>query len=373
MGEPKMISARVEREYDFIRNQWENNVFFLIHDSALYSSFLAEISPVQLHTLVTLALFMDERGKIEISVADMAKALAISFHQVHKRIEDLLNFRFHDQPILHLSRPRGKGGDDRISLTILPLSPITIHDAEGERKETPVFNAQNPDYLYGFLQSMMGVEELDEADKEMIRKLQDYPLELPPQVIEVLIEHVFDYKGRFDRQYLLTIAQSWSFACIQTREQALQWIEETSKFTRATHDLDAETYLAQYLRERLQKQPTGTQISMIHQLLASPYEMEPACVEVLIDHVVAQQTLSKGKPDFPKRYVEVIVQEWLKRGIRTRQAALAAIDEWNASHALQLPETAGEGRVRPPAVQRREKSGKVRSPYLEKLRKAGAR
>jgi hypothetical protein len=372
MSEQKMISARVEREYDFVRNQWENNVYFQIHDSALYSMFLAEITPIQLHTLVTLALFMDETGKIEISVADMAKALSISFHQVNKRIEDLLNFRFRDKPIIHVTRPQGRSDGDTISVEFLPISPITIHDGSEEKAEPPAFSPQNPDYLYGFLQSMMGVQELSDADKEILKKLQDYPLELPPQVIEVLIEHVFEYKGFFDRQYLMTIATSWSFACIQTKEQAYQWIEETSKFTSAVQELDAKSYLSQYLRDRLKRQPTGTQIGVIHQLLEKPYEFEPACVEVLIEHVVSQQILSKGKPDFPKRYVEVIAQEWMERGVRTRQSALEAIAEWNASHALQLP-NAGDSKERPILPAKREKPVKVRSAYIEKLRKAGAR
>ncbi|GIM48044.1 hypothetical protein DNHGIG_35930 [Collibacillus ludicampi] len=373
MSEQKMISARVEREYDFVRNQWDNNVFFQIHDSALYSFFLAEISPMQLHTLVTLALFMDESGKIEISVADMAKALSISFHQVNKRIEDLLNFRFRDKPIIHVTRPQGKTDSDKISVEFLPISPITIHDGNVGAAESVAFTPQNPDYLYGFLQNMMGVQELSDADREILKKLQDYPLELPPQVIEVLIEHVFEYKGFFDRQYLMTIATSWSFACIQTKEQAVQWIEETSKFTSAVQELDAKSYLTQYLRDRLKRQPTGTQIGIIHQLLEKPYEFEPGCVEVLIEHVISQQILSKGKPDFPKRYVEVIAQEWLERGVRTRQTALEAIAEWNASHALQLPNTSADTKERPLIQQKREKPVKVRSSYIEKLRKAGAR
>ncbi|WP_018133300.1 DnaD domain protein [Effusibacillus pohliae] len=371
MSDFRMISTRIEKEYDPLLNEWESRIQFVVHDRALYSGFLADIPPLQLHTLICLCLFMKDSGKIEISVADLARALGISFDQAKKRIDSLLAFRYQDKPIVHVNKTRELNDpNERLSLSILPVSPITFVDERTE-KQSPPIASDNADYLFEYLRLMLGVDRLPEQDRELLVALQHYPYELPPQVIEVLIEHVMEYKQTFDRQYLMTIAHSWSIAGIYTKEQALRWIRETKMLTSPAKSEDApEAYLLQYLRERIRKQPSAVQINMVFQLLDEPFRFEPGCIEVLIDHVVAQISLTKGKPDFPKKYVEVIVQDWLERGVRTRQAAIQEVAEWNKRYLMKPPEAADK-KDRVPFPAKSPAAARVKSEYLDKLRKAG--
>lgn len=369
MSDARLISSRIEKEYDPIRNEWDTRIQFLIHDNALYSGLLAEIPPVQLHTLICLSLFMKDNGKIEISVADLARALGISFQLAKKRIEDLLAFRFHDKPILQINKTRDATVEnEHLSLSILPLSPITFVDERENRKED-AFSGRNSDYLFEYLRMMLGVARLSEQEKELLHSLQTYPYELPPQVIEVLIEHVMEHKQMFDRQYPMTIAHSWSISGIYTKEQAYRWIGQTKMLSSPARTEAPEAYLLQYLRERIRKQPSAVQINMIFQLLEEPYLLEPGCVEVLIDHVVGQIAITKGKPDFPKKYVEVVVQEWFERGVRTREAAIREVEEWNRRYSMKPDLT--DRKDKRDAMGKPQAASKVKSEYLDKLRKAG--
>ncbi|BCJ85441.1 DnaD domain protein [Effusibacillus dendaii] len=371
MNNLRTLSTRIEKEYDPIRNVWETRVQFILHQDALYSGFLAEIPPHLLHSLVCLSLFMNESGKIEISVADFARALGISLQLAQKRIEELAAFRFQEQPIVHINKTRViQYDEERVSLSILPISPITFVDERDEQRR-PTFTAKNSDYLYEYFRMMLGVEQLAESDKELLATLQGYPYELPPQVIEVLIEHVMEYKKGFDRQYLMTIAHSWSVASIITKDQALQWIKETKTLSVPTLGEDSsEKYLLQFLRDRIRREPSAVQINIILQLLEEPFQLEPGCVEALIDHVTSHFALTKGKPDFPKNYVEAVVQDWQERGIRTRTEALQAIEEWKQKYAIKPADATGKSRQRKSAAKRQDASN-FKSDYLDKLRKAG--
>lgn len=370
MSEAKMISTRIEKEYDPISNEWESHLQFVIHDSALYTGLLAEIPPIHLHTLITLSLFMKDSGKIEISLADLARALGISFHQANKRIEDLCTFQFRNKPVVHINRTRVSETDEHLSMSILPISPITFVD-ERESKEPQAFSAKNSDYLFEYLRMMLQLKDLPDQFKELLMTLQNFPYELPPQVIEVLIDHVIDYKQQFDQQYLMTIAHSWSNTGVCTKEQAEKWVRETKMLTSpAKVEFSQEAYLLQFLQDRIRKQPSSVQINMIFQLLEEPFLFEPGCVEVLIDHVVTQITLAKGKPDFPKKYVEVVVQDWIDRGVRSREAAIKEVEEWQKRYSIK-PMEAVERKEKRPTPARVPGLSKAKSEILEKYRKAG--
>ncbi|GAX89782.1 DnaD domain protein [Effusibacillus lacus] len=370
MSESRLISTRIEKEYDPVQNEWTAEIEFVVHKSALFSGFLAEIPPMQLHTLICLSLFMKENGKIEISTADLARALGVSFDQARKRIDSLLSFRYRDKPVVHMNKVQETNEDTRLTLSILPVSPVTLMD-ERESKAAESFSSKNSEYLFEYLRMMLGASTLSDQEKELLVTLQNYPYELPPQVIEVLIEHVMEYKETFDRPYLMTIAHSWSISGIYTKEQAMRWIRETKKLSpQVMTENSPETYLLQYLRERIKKQPSAVQINMIFQLLEEPFKLEPGCIEVLIDHVTTQIAISKGKPDFPKKYVEVIVQDWLEREVRTREAAIKEVEEWNQRYSMKPLDVYGT-KERFSILPKSKTSSKVKSEYLEELRKAG--
>ncbi|MFC4768989.1 DnaD domain protein [Effusibacillus consociatus] len=369
MNDSTMISTRIEKEYNPIRNEWETRIQFITHDNALYSGFLAEIPPMHLHTLICLSLFMKDNGKIEISVADLARALGISFQLAKKRIDELIGFRFQGQPVVHINKTRDANDKDRVSLSILPVSPITFVD-EREESKPESFSPKNSDYLFEFSRLTFGLDRLSEQEKELLVTLQNYPYELPPQVIEVLVEHVKEYKQVFDQQYIRMLASSWSSSGILTRKQAEKRVEEMKKVANPAKAEAPEAYLLQYLRERIRKQPSAVQINMIFQLLEEPFQLEPGCIEVLIDHVAAQITLTKGKPDFPKKYVEVVVQDWLERGVRTREAAIQEVEEWNKRYSMK-PTDSLDKKEKNQMPSKTQGFSKVKSEYLDKLRKAG--
>lgn len=370
MSDSRILSTRIEKEYDPIRNEWDARVQCLLYEQALYSGFLAEIPPMQLHTLICLSLFMKENGKIEISVADLARALGISFHLAKKRIEELAAFRFRGKPVVHINRVRelSSRSDERISVSILPVSPVTITDCRDELPRS--FSPTDPDWLFEYTRQMLNVPELPESDKELLLELQGIDYGLPPQVIAVLIDHVMDYKREFDRKYLLLIAAAWSNAGILTIEQAEKWVREKKLVAGPTVTDGPEAYLRQYLRDRIQKHPSPVQIKLIDNLLDEPFRFEPGCVEVLIDHVVAQITLSQGKPDFPRGYVEAVIHDWLEDGVRTREDAVRKVEEWNQRYSLK-PASSGEKTGKRHSPPKSPATSKVRSEYLEKLRRAG--
>lgn len=371
MSDSKVIATRIEKEYDPIHNEWESRVQFIAHDDALYSGFLAEIPPMQLHTLICLSLFMKENGKIEISIADFARALGISFQLAEKRIDELLAFRFKGQAVIHINRTRElQDGPDHLTLSILPVSPITFVDGRGEDKKPDSFTPKNSEYLCEFSRMTFGLDRLSEQEKELLVTLQTYPYELPPQVIEVLIEHVQEYKGVFDQQYVKMLASSWSNSGILTRTQAEKRIDEIKKVSSMAKTEDSDAYLLQYLRDRIKKQPSAMQINMVFQLLEEPFLLEAGCIEVLIDHVVAQIAMTKGKPDFPKKYVEVIVQDWMERGVRTRDAAIKEVEEWNNRYSMR-PVDFPEKKERHQASPKTQGLSKAKNDLIEKFRKAG--
>lgn len=368
MSEAGWVSTRIEKEYDFLQNDWIRRVSFIIKDQALYSGFMAEISPLQLHTLISLSLFMKENGKIEISVAELAQNLGVSYHQAAKRIEDLANFRFQNKPIIHMlpqdfegaaSFEEGLETDRSMSHTV-----VTILDNVESTADSLI--DMDGEYLFEYLRHMLGVAQLSEADIDIVTKLQEYPYEMAPPVIEILIEHVLDVKSHFDHSYVKMVAHLWSDSLIQTREEAEEWVMEKAKWNTGEQDLPASGYLLQYLRERLRREPSGTQVGLVLQLLEVPYQWDSGCVEVLIDHVVSQMLLTKGKTDFPKRYVEVIANEWLDKGVRTRAAAIAAIEEWNQRNQMY---TTTEKRTN--STKKSSGNPRIQSEYLQKLKKAG--
>ncbi|MDB5083808.1 MAG: hypothetical protein JWN30_694 [Bacilli bacterium] len=397
MAGPKLITNQIIREYDFVGNAWEHvDIFFRMHASCLHSGFLTTISPVQLHTLVTLSLFMQENGRIEVSLSEFARGIGISTEQARRRIDSLSEFVFRDQPVVHIEEIKHHqlpDNDCLFQVTLVPLLSSFYSYREDEHADP--FQAEDDqetvelltEPLLPFLLDRLGAN-LTEADLQFVADLQLYPCELPPAVIEVLIDYVISTRNRFDRNYAQTLAYSWSTACIQTKEQALKWIEETQMAMKGTDELmqsaaaaehPTEGYLLNYLRERLKREPSAVQKEMIYSLQKPPYQFDAGLIEVLIDYVISQMVVRNGKPDFPKRYVETIVHDWFEKQIHTRETALQELAKWRENFSLGTPPVLATSRTEeqprtssPSSSNSRKKSGDSGvAAYINRLKKAG--
>lgn len=125
------ISVIVEREFDLVRKQWENQVFVKLYVSMRTSGLLASISDKDLRTLITLATFMDEDGRCYPSQARLAKALGITQAGVAKRMKTLLAFRWQGKPLVIAAKVRTRNGRfENTIYTILPETSLRIFDQD---------------------------------------------------------------------------------------------------------------------------------------------------------------------------------------------------------------------------------------------------
>src|SRR5713226_2566024 len=100
----RLLSVEFQSEVDVPTGKVERRMFLKMYFDARDSGLLAAIGDRRWRTLCTLATYMDENGVCYPSQALIAKDLGIHRQRVNERIQELLDFHFHDLPVIGLHR-----------------------------------------------------------------------------------------------------------------------------------------------------------------------------------------------------------------------------------------------------------------------------
>lgn len=119
------FTVEIQQSFDPTVKTWQQRVFIKLYTEALTSGFLAAISDRDWKTLCVIALHMDTQGQCYPSRDAIARALGVNKSTASDRIQSLLDFRWHDQPLVQTTRERHPDGTlGRQVYTILPIAPF---------------------------------------------------------------------------------------------------------------------------------------------------------------------------------------------------------------------------------------------------------
>ncbi|MFC1865138.1 helix-turn-helix domain-containing protein [Chloroflexota bacterium] len=125
-----MIEVAIEKSFDILEKSWESKIFTKLYHSLRTSGLLALLSDKDFRTLVCLSTFMNAEGRCFPSQEALGRSLGISRTAVAKRIKSLLNFRWHEKPLVSAKKVRNPMGKfDNTIYTILPESSLRIFDS----------------------------------------------------------------------------------------------------------------------------------------------------------------------------------------------------------------------------------------------------
>lgn len=119
------FTVEIQQQFDPTAQAWQQQVFIKLYTGALASGFLGAISDRDWKTLCVIALHMDARGRCYPSRDHIARALGVDASTASRRIQSLLDFRWHGEPMVRAYRLRGADGRlGRQVYTILPNAPM---------------------------------------------------------------------------------------------------------------------------------------------------------------------------------------------------------------------------------------------------------
>jgi hypothetical protein len=128
-GNPKrkpLVTVEFQTEIDVATGSREKRMFVKMYFDARDSGLLAALPDDLWKTLCCLATYVDENGNCYPSQAGLGEALGISRQHINYRIKRLLAFRFHNEPILTLTKSRRtERGGSRWANNVYRLRPIT--------------------------------------------------------------------------------------------------------------------------------------------------------------------------------------------------------------------------------------------------------
>jgi hypothetical protein len=143
MSNDKLVSIEIQKEFDVIEKDWQEQVFLKLYVAARTSGFLADIPDRDWKTLCVLATFMDSQGNCFPSQEKIATALGVCRQAANERINSLLNYRWQGKPVVFAVKCRkdattGKKGQrwNNNRYTVLPLSNISFGKDTNSGTET---------------------------------------------------------------------------------------------------------------------------------------------------------------------------------------------------------------------------------------------
>lgn len=161
----KLVSVEIQKEFDVLNKNWQEQVFIKLYVAVRTSGFLANISDRDWKTLCVLATFMDSQGNCYPSQDEIATSLGVCRQAANERISSLLKYRWQEKPIVVVVKHRkdvvsGKKGQrwDNNRYTILPLSNISFgkdHEHTHEINEKPML-----DHDIGFVKKPMSSDHV---------------------------------------------------------------------------------------------------------------------------------------------------------------------------------------------------------------------
>ena len=150
MSNNKLVSIEIQKEFDVINKDWQEQVFVKLYVAARTSGFLSDIPDRDWKTLCVLATFMDTCGNCYPSQDEIASALGVSRQTANERIRSLLEYTWQEKHVTTMVKHRrkevatGKKGQrwENNLYTILPISNLSFGN-DDSMDEKPM--SGNPD------------------------------------------------------------------------------------------------------------------------------------------------------------------------------------------------------------------------------------
>ena len=118
-------SAGTPRTADLAGQAGPSRLFVKLYMAALETGFLAAISDRDWRTLCVLALHMDAEGQCYPALTTLARELGVNLSTASQRVQSLLAFRWHGQPIVRAERARRPNGTWGGQVyTVAPAAPL---------------------------------------------------------------------------------------------------------------------------------------------------------------------------------------------------------------------------------------------------------
>lgn len=124
--EEKLVSVEAQSEYSITSGKTETRIFVKMYVDAVRSGLIADMGVKNWTTLCVIASFMNEKGECYPTQEQIAKGLGVSRQTASKYINDLLEYRWHGNPVVVAVKSRKGGRFDNTRYTVMPVSRLEI-------------------------------------------------------------------------------------------------------------------------------------------------------------------------------------------------------------------------------------------------------
>jgi Helix-turn-helix domain len=132
-----IFSVSHNKEVDLGNGEVTSNVFVRVYTSMFTSGLVANMGANNFTTLMALASFMDEQGECYPTQIQLAERIGVHKNTINKYVNELLDFRVNDQPIV--TRQKINKGQGKIFsfYKIHPLSQLAKFQGTISQIESP--------------------------------------------------------------------------------------------------------------------------------------------------------------------------------------------------------------------------------------------
>lgn len=130
-----MFTVSIDKEFDVVGKETSTSIYLRVYTSLFQSGIVKDLKPKNFTVLLAIASFMDAEGNCYPTQRQIAEITGLSLPTVNKAINELLEFKVNDNPII--SREFVQQGQFKNSYyTVNPISQIAIFDGQVKDIET---------------------------------------------------------------------------------------------------------------------------------------------------------------------------------------------------------------------------------------------
>lgn len=121
-----LVSIESQTEHSLTDGKKETRIFVKMYVDAVRSGLIADMGTRNWTTLCVIASFMNEKGECYPTQSQIANGLGVSRQTANKYVNDLLDYRWQDKPVVKAIKVRMGGRFDNTRYTVLPVSNLEI-------------------------------------------------------------------------------------------------------------------------------------------------------------------------------------------------------------------------------------------------------
>lgn len=135
MENNKMFTVSIDKEFDVLKKEFNSTIYLRVYTSLFKAGVVRDLKPTNFTVLLAIASHMDADGNCYPTQRQIAELTGLSTPTVNKAVNELLDFKVNDKPIL--KRELVQVGQFQNSYyTVNPLSQIAIFDGQIQEIET---------------------------------------------------------------------------------------------------------------------------------------------------------------------------------------------------------------------------------------------